>query len=274
GEAMSDKPKKKKSLARVIVEWSLTIVFGGLFLFAGIAQIDGLIHKNDHYGQVLRFGWGSFVVLTDSMEPDYPVDSAIITYLESPENIYSMYQRGETVDITFYNNADYVYDLPSDSSYNTRVTQRMVFTHRLFEARVRQDVALGEGRYLFFVTGINTQGSAWKSSQYQLLTEKELLGIVKVNSPFLGGFFSVLSSPWGLLLFLLVPAGYLVVVSVMDIFKAMKEPEEATAGAPNPNVPTGNAENPLEGMSEEDKKRLKEEMLAEMMEQHSKGDKK
>ena len=269
------KAKKKKSKARVIVEWTLTIIFGGLFLFAGIAQIDGMIHRNEHFGQVLRFGWGSFVVLTDSMEPTYPVNSAIITHLESPETIYSMYQAGETVDITFFNDADYVYDSPTNPMYNQRVTQRAVFTHRLFEARIRQEVAVGQGRYLFFVAGINTQGQAWKEAQYQLLTERELLGVVKVNSPFLGGFFQVLSSPWGLLIFLLVPAGYLVIVSVLDIFKAMKDPEEpkgVAGGGEDPNAPT-DPNNPLGNLSEEDRKRLKEEMLQQMMDEKMGGKK-
>ena len=104
---MSDKPKKKKSKTRSIVEWTLTIVFGIFFVIAGIGQIDGMIHQKDNYGQTLRFGWGSFVVLTDSMEPVYPVDSAIITYKESPEYIFDLYQKGENVDITFYNTGDY-----------------------------------------------------------------------------------------------------------------------------------------------------------------------
>ena len=258
------KAKKPKSKARTIVEWTLTILFGGLFLFAGVAQIDGMIHKNEHFGQVLRFGWGSFVVLTTSMEPEYPKDSAIITYNESPETIYQMYMDGQRPDLTFYNNADYVYATPKDSAkYKTRITKRMVFTHRLFEARKDESIEMGKGRYLFFVAGINTGGVDWKEEQYQLLTENELLGVVKVNSPFLGGFFKVLAEPWGLLLFLLVPAGYLVVVSVLDIFKAMKDPEEQTAGAPK--IAPSDPNDPLSGLSEEDKKRLKEELLDQMI---------
>lgn len=262
------KKEKKKSKARQIIEWTLTIIFGSLFLVAGIAQIDGIIHRNEHYGQTLRFGWGSFVVLTDSMEPEYPVNSAIITKLEDPEEIWKRYQAGQKDDITFQNGAEYINENPTDTkTYHVKVTTQAVFTHRIFEMRVDESVASGQGRYLFFVAGINTQGDNWKEAQYQVFTEKSVLGTVKANSPVLGGFFRVISSPWGLLIFLLVPASYLVIVSVLDIFKAMKDPEEEkeAAGAGDNPKPPVDPNDPLAGLSEEDKKRLKEQMLEEMM---------
>ena len=96
-------------------------------------------------------------------------------------------------------------------------------------------------------------------NQYQVFTEKELLGIVIVNSNFLGAVFNFVGSPFGLLALLLVPALYLIITSVIDIFKAYKEPEEIPAeGATNSNK--GNLD-----LSEEDKKRLKEELLEEML---------
>ena len=267
---MSEKVKKPKSKARIITEWVLTIVFGAAFLFAGIAQVDGLIHRDEHFGQTLRFGWGSFVVLTDSMEPEYPVNSAIITYYEKPENIVADFTAGKTVDITFQNGFEYIAEQPSESKYRVNVTTQAVFTHRLFEVREDKSVAIGEGHYLFFVAGINTSGDNWKESQYQVFTERSILGLVKANSPFLGWFFNILSSPWGLLIFLLIPAGYLVVVSVLDIFKGMKDDEEkpAVAGGSAPINPAS-----LEGLSEADKKRLKDQLLEEMLEQKQKGGK-
>lgn len=257
--------KKKKSKARVIVEWTLTIVFGSLFLFAGIAQIDGLIHRNEHYGQTLRFGWGSFVVKTDSMEPVYPVNSAIITQLEDPEVVYQRFLSGENVDITFQNGVEYLPIAPSDPKYYVKITTQAVFTHRVFEMRVDETVKSGEGRYLFFVAGINTQGDNWKESQYQVFTEVSILGTVKGNSPALGWFFRIISSPWGLLIFLLVPAGYLVIVSVLDIFKTIKEPEEPALEGPSGGDKPTDPSDPLAGLSEEEKKRLKEQMLDEIM---------
>ena len=68
-----------------------------------------------------------------------------------------------------------------------------------------------------------------------------------------------------------MPAGYLVVVSVMDIFKGMKDTEESS-GSNGGDFPSNGATT-LEGLSEEDKKRLKEEMLQQMMDERMKGGK-
>ena len=100
--AKEKKEKKPKSKARKIIEWVLTGLFLVLFAIAGIAQIDGLVNKNKHYGQQIRLGYATFVVQTKSMEPKYMVDSAIITYLEDADKIYERYQNNETIDVTFY----------------------------------------------------------------------------------------------------------------------------------------------------------------------------
>lgn len=268
---MSDKPKKKKSKARSIIEWTLTIVFGAFFLVAGVAQIDGMIHQKDNYGQTLRFGYGSFLVLTSSMEPVYPVNSAIITHKDDPKAIFDAYLGGETVDITFFNTGEY-YEMPEGEGmeiYTECVTSpHTVFTHRLFYAKEYPNVEVGEGRYHFFVKGINSAGDDWKERQYQVFTEKEILGRVLVNSNFLGWTFRVMSSPWGLLIFLLVPASYLVIVSVLDIFKAMKEPDEPTSGGGSGG--SGSGEDPLAGLSEEQKSKLMDELLSDMMNEEAK----
>ena len=98
-------------------------------------------------------------------------------------------------------------------------------------------------------------------NQSLAITEKELLGRVVVNSPFLGGIFSFVSSVFGLLILLLIPAFYLVITSVIDIFKAYKEPEPASEGA---STGGGNSTGPVT-LSEADKKRLKEQLLEEMI---------
>ena len=93
--------KRPKSKARKIVEWILTGIFLALFAFVMAGQIDGMVHKKDHYNQQIRFGYGTFMVKTDSMKPLYGINTALITYLEDPEKIYERFQKGETVDITF-----------------------------------------------------------------------------------------------------------------------------------------------------------------------------
>ena len=80
------KEKKPKSKARKIIEWVLL----GIFLLAagafGAGQIDGMIHKSEYYGQTISFGFGSFVILTDSMEPDYMTVKISITSIRNTMN--------------------------------------------------------------------------------------------------------------------------------------------------------------------------------------------
>ena len=98
--APKTKEKKKKSKLRVTIEWILTGLFVALFVVFGVGQIDGMIHKNEHHGQMLRFGWSTYVVWTDSMEPDYMTDSAIITYREDLDNVYKKYDEFVKADQT------------------------------------------------------------------------------------------------------------------------------------------------------------------------------
>ena len=270
-----EKVKKPKSKTRKIIEWVLTCIFLALFAVIGIAQIDGLINKKNHYGQQIRFGFGTFIVQTDSMEPEYKVKTALITFLEDPEKIYKRYEAGKTIDVTFFDAyaSENAYTIPEDHPNLTKrtVATKYPMTHRLQEIHINENVKKGEGRYVFITAGINTRSKnmGWQEGnpditidQYQAFTEKELLGVVSVNSPFLGGVFGFVSSIWGLLILLLIPSFYLIITSVIDIFKAYKEPEEVPAEGVK-------IDNPNSGevvLSEEDKKRLKEELLKEMLE--------
>ena len=85
------KVKKPKSKVRKIIGWVLTGIFFAFFAVFAAGQIDGMIHKKDNYGQTISFGFGSFVILTDSMEPDYMTDSAIITYKEGLESVINRF---------------------------------------------------------------------------------------------------------------------------------------------------------------------------------------
>jgi len=278
-QAKEKRAKKPKSKARKIIEWALTGLFIMLFAFILAGQIDGMVHKKDHYNQQLRFGYGTFVVQTDSMEPKYEVGTALITYLEDVDKIYERFTNGEDVDITFVDiySANNEYTAPTNSPELTKRTDPtgVPMTHRVREIHINNALEKGNGKYTFITAGINTRSTnlGWKEgepdiviNQYQAFTEKEILGRVTINSVFLGGIFKFVGSPLGLLVLLLIPAFYLVISSVIDIFKAYKEPEttsEITIGKSNNNGPVS--------LSEEDKKRLKEQLLEEMISK-KKGD--
>ncbi|MBR0294305.1 MAG: hypothetical protein IJQ67_00105 [Bacilli bacterium] len=290
--------KKPKSKARIIIEWVLTIVFAGLFIFAGIGQINAMINKKQNFNQNLPYGYGSFVVQTNSMEPTYKVKTAIITHKVSGTKVLEMFNKPNVSHVVAQEGNIIVYEAlwtnddltakehgyvdlsfmdvyqsrfaPHNSKYydqtNVDRPTTKVMTHRLREVHVDLTKEEGKGRYVFVVAGINEQGNQSVVGQYQAFNENYILGVVILNSAFLGGFFGFLSSPWGLLVFLLVPAGYLVVTSVLDIFKTMKddeEPETAGAGDGKPSEKKG--VDSLDSLSKEDKERLKREMLDEIM---------
>lgn len=258
---------KKKSKRKKIADWIVTGIFGSLFVFVLIMMIDGFVNKDKYFGQTLRFGIGTFVVKTDSMKEQYPVGSAIITYREKADKVYEDYQNGKTIDVTFMD-IDRVIDFyPSDSTLNEATYPTgFPMTHRVREMHLVEDKEVGEGRYIFVVTGTNNEGELSKMGQFQSFTEKHYLGTVKSSSRFLGGIFQFVTSVWGLFILLLIPACFLIVVSVLDIFKKMKDvPEQAIEGKEiqKPEIE-------MEGLSKEDKERLKQELLMQMLEDKQK----
>ena len=281
------KVKKPKSKARKIIEWVLTGLFLVVFAVLGIAQIDGMVHKKDHFNQTLKFGYGTFVVQTESMEPVYKKGYALVTKYGDFDNIYKDYNAGKKVDLTFY--YDYnAFNEASASEYsqpksNPQLTKRIepadfpIITHRVMEMHVIDaNKKAGEGKYMFIAAGINDSVASATDSQgrvfqYQAFSDKYVLGRVVIGSAVLGGMFSFVSSIWGLLILLLIPAFYLIITSVIDIFKAYKEPEEASEGASSNGE--GTTKSGTLELSEEDKKRLKEELLEEMLNK-KKGDSK
>lgn len=272
------KEKKPKSKVRKTLEWVFTGIFLAICLVIGAGQIDGMIHSKEHFGQSIRFGLGNFLVETDSMEPRIPTGAAIITFNEAPEKIIERFEKGETVDITFMDITT-SYDLPyhpddfDDFHFDASRTSPtgVPMTHNMFQYAIDDTKPVGEGHYIFFVKGINTE-SKYKSAkgQWQNFTEKEILGRVVVTSPFLGGIFSFITSIWGLLILLLIPAIYLVITSVLDITKGLKDDDEVKENPDGTAVIEQKPNVDLNGISDKDRERLKQQMLQEMLEAKAK----
>jgi len=266
---MSEKKKLHRSRAKSIVDWVLTIFFSLIFLVAAAGLIDGLAEKGKHYGQRLSFGWGSFIIQTDSMVPVYPVKSAILTHLDSPESIRKDFEAGSTVDLTFMD----VYSVPvtaydTVNYYDQTANTGYPMTHRLREIHVDESKESGSGRYTFIVSGINLSEHQSAIGQYQAFTEKELLGRVKVGSTGLGRLYQFLTSVWGLLLLLVLPALYLLISTFIDVAKSMKEEEKEPAVEEGTKKAESGAASTL---SPEDRERLKQEMIEEMMAKKKEG---
>ena len=266
--------KKKKSKTRSIIEWVLFGVFLAFFAVAGAAVVDSMVHKKDNYNQSLRFGVGTFIILTDSMEPEYKQGSAIFTYKDGIEKVVEEFRNGKTIDITFFNcdsgisqySVDFINENYKPENGGECIVTNKVMTHRLMEVHEDPNVAVGEGRYCFVAAGINSRGLYSLERQYQLFTEKQFLGKVVLYSPVLGSAFSFVTSPIGLIVLLLIPTGYLIISYSIDIVKALKEKEEVETTEKLPD-------SSLNELSDKDRERLKKELLDEMMNK-KKGDNK
>lgn len=273
----SKKVKKPKSKARKIIEWVITIIFGIVFVFASACNISKLVTKtNDREGHA--FGYYSFKVLTDSMEPVYPVDSVIIVHKEEPQKIVEQWnaikdlkldkEDERNINLSFVDSYT-VKENSGFAEYNKQTDnvkddngKPIVMTHQLFNIRINENVEEGNGRYIFFVHGINISEHQSQEGQYQAFSEKELLGVVETNSAFLGGVSGFLSSIWGLFICLLIPALYIVVTSVLDIFKAYHSDEDELVEEGAKASSSGNS---IENISEQDYEKLKQEMINEML---------
>lgn len=84
-----------------------------------------------------------------------------------------------------------------------------------------------------------------------------MLGKVQFGSTFLGIVYKGVTSVWGLLILILLPSGYLIITSILDIVKGLKEDDEDT----KQKVESTDG---LQ-LSNEDKERLKSELLEELL---------
>ena len=265
---MAEKVKKEKSKARKIFEWIFVSIFGAAAVFMMVATVDGMIHKKEHYNQTIRFGVGTFTVETDSMEPEIMTGDMIITKAEDVSKFATRLEKGEVIDVTFFNIGIDDTGITINDPALTHETDPVYYpmTHRLREVHVRDGVEYGSGKYVFVVSGINEKSPKWSPDQYQTFTEKEYLGTVKVTNSFAGHTMKFISSPFGLIILLLIPAIYLITVSSIDIFKTVKE-EEAKE-----NSVKLEGEH-LSNLSDKERQRLKDELLEEMIKAKKEGKK-
>jgi|GEM_PF-2651406 len=100
------------------------------------------------------------------------------------------------------------------------------------------------------------------------------MGKVVGHSDFVGGFYSFLEQPYGLILVILLPCAIIVISTIVDMVKVHQMSDEEVEakygdgkeeGTSEKNGASVNPDDPLAGLSQEDKKRLQEELLASML---------
>ena len=263
--------KKPKSKLRKTLEWIGTGIISIVFLFVVTCNVAKLLTRNE-YGQGTSFGYSTYVVLTNSMEPSYKVKTAIVAYKDDPQKICDMFDEIKDLDLemtderninlTFFDAFNERHSSGIDSIDNQTTPIKAVMTHQLFKYEINEDKKEGEGRYLFFVHGINTESENYKPDQYQVFSEKELLGRVILNSVVIGAISQFITSVWGLFICLLIPALYLIISSVIDVFKAVKmqEDEEENVVSTQEGKTTE-----INEISDEQYEKLKQQMMNEIL---------
>ncbi len=246
--------KKPKIKTKKIIEWSIT----GFFI-ALLALVAGFRIYQVASGNYDIFGSQFPVVLTDSMEPDYMVGDVIVVKSIDPANV----AIGD--DVSFY------YDITNDG-------KKDMVTHRLQNIYYYEDATKNPtdstAHYTFIAHGINKTSSQCSGDctyQTQLFHEADLIGKVEGTSPFLTVVNKIFSSVWTLIILILIPSLYIVITSVLDLFKTIEEKDEDSPNQELPKNTPNSGGDPLSGLSDKDKERLKKQMLDELL---NKGDKK
>lgn len=210
-------PKSKRKLIGNILAW----ITGSFVVLLVALQIYGQVTKRSNYG-VPRYGkYQIFVVLTDSMEPNYRVDEALFveqvkdfSTLRASESIYS--QDGDA--ITFINRYG------------------MIVTHRIIEIETDAN-----GEYTFYAFGDNFYADTcaensegvkycdpedWTRHRDVVHQSKVLGKVVGQNFAF-GKMYKVMSQTYFVLLFAIVPLFFVFFSSIVDLFKELKPEREA-----------------------------------------------
>lgn len=250
----SKKEKKPKSKARKIIDWVITGVFATLIVGLAVVQIINRTSKSQNV-----LGPQYQKVLTDSMSPVYKVNDIIaINTKATPASIYKDWQDGKDVDVSF----KWVV-----SGETVSMTHRIMDVTYIDTPQV-DSITGEEYQYTFTAHGINKESEWCKGTggymdctgQTQTFHEGSIIGRVQRKSYFM----TFATSIWGLLVLLLVPCMYLIIASVFDICKALDDKDEPET-AEGPKKQIGTKDDPLAGLSEQEKEKLKKQMLDEML---------
>ena len=272
-EVVDDKKKKKdkdgkKPLWRKILDWVITGVFG-LAAVGAVAIMIGTKVNPD--GMFLGYMFPQ--VLTDSMADKYPVGSVLIVKQVDPSEV----QIGDAVTFKYPVNG-----------------VEMNMTHEIFKIEYtdpiynEDGICTNDGYYTFYAHGTNKHSEFCKiknekgeevygdctditvKNNVQEFHQKKLVGKVERSSPVLAVVFKVVQSPIGLIVLILLPCLYLMVTSVIDMFKKIPDDEEEAASGGGGNITVrsvkrADGSDPLAGLSDEEKERLKKQMLDELL---------
>ena len=274
--------KTRKNRVKKIINWIITGFFaaliGGLVIFNLVNKYSG----NDYI-----FGAQYPMVLTDSMEPEYMVgDVLVIKKIDHFDTLVDQYRAGDDGILSTEDDATSVVigdqetltnGATIDLTFNYDIAgigEEYSVTHRLSQIVIYNNTDEGEGKFSFTCHGINTDSEQCSTNggdcttQTQTFNETKVIGEVRGVSTFLTFVYKIFTSVWGLLILILIPALYLIITSVIDIVNTLNGKEEK---APSPSIDQDLKDNALTNLSDEDKERLKKDLLEELLKKEKKS---
>lgn len=255
-EDIEEKEKKKKKSPMTYFRKVFDYVLIIFIAFIAVAEVVGLATRSSNYNVPSIFGYQFLVVETDSMAEDefgnevYPVGVGLICQKVDVDTI----EVGD--DITFY-----------WSSINSTIT------HRVYEIDTDDEGAVES----FLCHGINVNAEQYDASQFQTVSPDLVLGKIVSKSYALGNFITAMQTPYVVILLIIIPAAFIAVSSVIDMINVKKMSEEELEekygdGKDKKDKTQVDPNDPLAGMSEEEKEELKKQMIKEMLDS-KKGEK-
>lgn len=276
---MKDRTKAKKTVFQKIMSVVDAILTIFIVLVAAL-EITAVATKGNNYGVPSIMGYQISVVVTDSMAKDedgktlYPVGDGIICKKVDFDSInigddvfFHAYitgtVEGVTTSDTEINIIHRVFGEGTDSNNN-----KYYLAHG-----VNKDATNYSASQAQIIYATNTTSSLstvdYNGESYKVNARGVLLGKLVSSSTVLGGFVNAMQQPVTIILLIIIPCVIIAISSIVDIVKVKNTPDEELEakygdGSKAPTKPEPKTD--LSGYSEEEKEKLKKQMLEKMLE--------
>ena len=145
-------------------------------------------------------GFRLFIITSASMEPAIDTGSLILTHYTHPTKL----QRGDTITFT------------------APTKEREFVTHRITSVSHQQNLSI-----------FKTKGDNNKNEDSWTLAGGAIVGKVITDIPYLGFLFSFMQSKIAILLFILLPAVYIIIDEISIIIATIKAHKKKKSVSPN-----------------------------------------
>lgn len=175
-----------------VLMYSLVLIMILVFLLIVINFLDQ--KRNLSAGKTISPLFSAYTIVSPSMVPTINVLDMIVTMrVNKPEDL----KKG---DIITFNSTDYRYS-------------GVTVTHRIYKIEQTSD-----GKYLF-----TTKGDANNTKDASRITFDDIYGKVLLRVPKIGYIQYFLSTAWGWIVAIVVPAVLIIIYDIVKLFKTIKQ---------------------------------------------------